>query len=892
MANLRSVSWVSQQRVDVSDMRSIDSAIRNDYDALIEGVITGTTTPLVVRGFEISMAGAIGGAASGLQMIVDPGALLHITASQSGTFYLTPTGTPPAVLNSALNVLVDGAFAPNSVNYVGIDYDRYLDPSTSAVVYLWDPSSNDQFSEILPRGQILRYRFEITQSTWATTTLPIAIVTTDAGNNVTSITDSRNLLCRLGKGGASPDPFYVYPWTAQPEGRTENPPTSTSNAINPFEGGDKMLANLKDWMDAIMSSLLEIKGTTYWYSALNSGSLSSLREDLQNTFITGKGHVEHSASIPGLINWDQNIYIRVIGSNLSYEILANPSSSDITLTDLEAAYITLVRNVPVVPNLIFTNGSAIVTSVGAVAWTSLLTAGDLIKLSADSDSGYYEILSVNSLSQVTLVANFTETSTGVSGAVAEYAFGSYAATATPSGPRDIFIAPISQVPVGPNTFWLFARSDNGGSVAKVYIKFLGMELQQGETEEIADGTPQQLLQYVGSPIETAFAPQYVSALDPGAVPQINTASMGAESTYAGTSEYFLINSAGNIRKYYVWFQLNGIGSDPAPAGTFGGIQVNLVTGDSANTVATKTAAAINSIASAYFTAVPSGNLVRITNTSAGTCTAGSNFNVSAPFTITNTQTGTGSANFFIEDGDNLTLAIKKLDEAVGSLSGGSGVENYEEFVTIVASGASPPNTLNGPISSGTIINLPNNSRLGNTVETYTVGSGMLQVFLNGQYTEQTVDWVEVGSSNSQSNSIQILEGLVVGDYLTFRINASGQVGPSGAPGPQGNPGPPGMPALGTPINVSTKTSNYTVTLSDVVLLADCTSGPITFTLPSAASAVGYIFFFKKIDSTSNALSIQGQGSETIDGNNIFQPPLTIQYMSITLVSNGAAFFVL
>src|SRR5690606_34916370 len=122
---------------------------------------------------------------------------------------------------------------------------------------------------------------------------------------------------------------------------TENPSTSANNSVNPFHGGDKMLGNLKDWMNAVMTNLQEIKGTTYWYSQSSSGSLESLRQDLGNTVITGRGQISHSIDTAGLMNWDEDINIRVIGSRLSYTLTANPSSTDITLGEEEVAYIRL-----------------------------------------------------------------------------------------------------------------------------------------------------------------------------------------------------------------------------------------------------------------------------------------------------------------------------------------------------------------------------------------------------------------------------------------------------------------------------------------------------------------------------------------------------------------------
>jgi len=149
--------------------------------------------------------------------------------------------------------------------------------------------------------------------------------------------------------------------------------------------------------------------------------------------------------------------------------------------------------------------------------------------------------------------------------------------------------------------------------------------------------------------------------------------------------------------------------------------------------------------------------------------------------------------------------------------------------------------------------------------------------------------VEVGVAYSTSNQIQTLIPLVVGDVLEFCIgatDASGSPGPVGPPGPAGPAGPPGP---GSPVNISTKTANYTVLTTDNALLANCASNPITFTLPPAASAVGYVFYFKKIDSTANAMIIQAFGAELIDG--LGSQTRNIQWESITLLTDGTSWYI-
>lgn len=883
----RRVNWISQQRVDVPDVRAIESAASNDFDELIKSLFTGEQEGYILRGFELSMAGAIGGAASALQMFVAEAAVLHTKSSQSGTYLVVPAGTPPENLNSATNTVVDGAFAPNAINYVGLEYERFIDDTTSAQVYIWNPTTNNETTKVAPRAQILRYRIKITASTWAANVLPICTVTTDAGNNVTDIADARRDFFRLGTAGRStPNPFYVYPWTAQSEGRVENPPSSNSNAVNPFRGGDKMLGTFKDWMDAVMSQLLEIKGTTYWYSLGTSGSLASLRQDLGNTLSTGAGIIAHSADTAGLINWDEDIHFKVIGSRLEYVLLANAASTDITLNDNQVAYVNLIRGVIVAPNLIFTNGSAIVTSVGNVAWTAQLAAGDWVKVGADTDAGYYKIQSVDSLSQVTLTENFGGTSTGAAGAKAKYAFGSYQTSPSPSTSRHIFIAEREDVPEGENIFWFLLRADNGGVIPRVYVRFIGAELEQGESEEIDDGVPRQLLQYIGSPLESASRPMYVSALNPGSVPEKTTITTGSAATMA-SNQYFFINSSADSRRYAVWVNKDGTGVQPNVPFVNAYVEWIVSTGQTATQTAQSLATALANTDDEDFTTVAGVGQVLVTNASAGTCADAVNFDVGAPFAILVTQQGTGEGNFAINDGDNLTLAIKKLDRAVALISSLLDEPGYAEWVEVVASGGVPPATIDAPIPAGTIIQLPNNSRLGNLPQQYTVGQGVLELDLNGIELKYTIDFDEVGAPGSASDEIEILRDLFVGDFLGFKMLVRGGPGGGGGVGVQGPPGPQGIPgadALGGPVAVSTKTGDYTVMLADNVLKGDATSGVLTFTLPPAATAVGHAFYFKKIDASANAVVVEADGSELIDGLN--SQSLSVQYEAFMLVSDG------
>ena len=86
--------------------------------------------------------------------------------------------------------------------------------------------------------------------------------------------------------------------------------------------------------------------------------------------------------------------------------------------------------------------------------------------------------------------------------------------------------------------------------------------------------------------------------------------------------------------------------------------------------------------------------------------------------------------------------------------------------------------------------------------------------------------------------------------------------------------------------VSNGGSNYTIQEAQTVMLASASSGAVTITLPDAAGTnANRVIIVKKMDATSNAVTVTGTGGDTIDGQTNFI--LTTQYASITVVSDGS-----
>lgn len=100
-------------------------------------------------------------------------------------------------------------------------------------------------------------------------------------------------------------------------------------------------------------------------------------------------------------------------------------------------------------------------------------------------------------------------------------------------------------------------------------------------------------------------------------------------------------------------------------------------------------------------------------------------------------------------------------------------------------------------------------------------------------------------------------------------------------------------ALGASGAVAAKTAAYTVTIDDAtkIIAVDASSGAVTITLLAAATAGdGFEITVKKTDSSSNAVTIDGDGSETIDGATTLV--LDSQYASASLRSDASNWHIL
>lgn len=402
MSVLRQENWLGQQRVDIPHLRAIESSICADFDVLAGRILTNLT-PVVISGFDAIPTGAVGQPASSLQINVANATVMHSLATESGTIFWVPSTRAIEVLNAS-NTRLKGSFTASATNYIGFDLVRTADATTTDLVQFLNPLTNLETPKSVPLGRTLDYVIYVSTQDFSTTPniCPLAIVTTDASNNVLTLKDARNLYFRLGSGGSSANALSSYSW---PGGRSE----LGTNAD--FNSGDKVIRSQFDWMDAIMTRLWEVGGGEYWYSATGWQNVQLLRNGT-TVFVSTGDYFEWSGTN---LHWRglRAVFNNSTGwfNDIADQLTDNPGQTD--LADGQCIYIDLDRTTnrtggtslvavkgttatvgnPIIPGsrmilawrsgtLIFTRGNSY--SVGAQFVVATTSAVGVVKLHAAS----------------------------------------------------------------------------------------------------------------------------------------------------------------------------------------------------------------------------------------------------------------------------------------------------------------------------------------------------------------------------------------------------------------------------------------------------------------------------------------------------------------------------
>lgn len=144
------------------------------------------------------------------------------------------------------------------------------------------------------------------------------------------------------------------------------------------------------------------------------------------------------------------------------------------------------------------------------------------------------------------------------------------------------------------------------------------------------------------------------------------------------------------------------------------------------------------------------------------------------------------------------------------------------------------------------------------------------------------------ATTDESQALQVNDRHLIGTITTPAAAAADTAGITVDP-----PGIGYLPTSGSvsiPLpSVREVSASTSATVSDDYVLADATGGVITVTLPAVSGNVGVVLTVKKLDASGNAVTIDGNASETIDG--VTTKSLTTQYQSYTIVCDGVEWWV-
>ena len=380
MAVLGRLLVSSAQRVDLPDLLSIDSYAAGDWRYFIQGLI-GSSKPLVLKGFDvIDPQNSIGTESCSIR-VAD--SIVLYPSSSAGPFY---HGLPEGNINAQPIV---PELRKNAVNYVYLTFSTFNTSLDSRA--FWDPDKDGgvggEFTQDVNTESVLKVEINVSTGSFPTNTVPIAKITLT--DKITAIEDTRDMMFRLGSGGMVPDPISSYNFRALPSSNYERkePPVSITNQSdpNPFQGADKNIHSLKEWMDAVMTKLKEIGGSPFWYQDLSTFSLSNIFADALAATFKSKGSYVHSSSVPGQLSWSEDIVIKDAASPKDIII----RSGQKTLGNEQVAYVSLNRGAIINDfdePISWINGQSYVSTVGgSIGRFANLSKGDWIKKVTDGN---------------------------------------------------------------------------------------------------------------------------------------------------------------------------------------------------------------------------------------------------------------------------------------------------------------------------------------------------------------------------------------------------------------------------------------------------------------------------------------------------------------------------
>jgi len=314
-----------------------------------------------------------------------------------------------------------------------------------------------------------------------------------------------------------------------------------------------------------------------------------------------------------------------------------------------------------------------------------------------------------------------------------------------------------------------------------------------------------------------------------------------------------------------------------------------------STSATAAASSATSAASSVTSAATSATNAATSATTATTqASAASTSATAAATSATGAATSaTGAATSATNAATSATSAATSATNATGVISSIGLNYNFDTSTTMADPGTGDFRLNHATVASVTAISVDattndtGNPDLSDFVATWDDSTSTIGGYIVGKkvgtpatffvYSVSTVTdntgWLQLAVSHVASNGTWSSS-----DDCIFQFSRSGDKGDTGTTGDAGD----------VFNGVVAKTATYTVVAGDddYVLTMDASGGSRTFNLTAASTlADGFVVTLKKIDSSSNAVTIDANSSETIDG--ALTVSLSTQYETTTLICDGS-----
>jgi hypothetical protein len=575
MAVLGRILVGSGQRLDLTDLLSIDSYAAADFKYLIQSFI-GASKPYILYGLDvINPQDAIGTENVSIK-IAD--SVVYYPGSQAGSFYY---GLKEGDINAQPLI---PELRKNATNFVYLTFSTFDTAKDSKA--FWDADQNGgaggEFSQDVNTETALKIEVNVSVSTFPENTIPICKVVVGS-SVISSIQDCRDHFFRLGTGGISPNPFSTYNFRDEPNSTYSRlePPTTMTSALNPnpFKGGDKNIRTLKEWMDVVMTRIKELGGTSYWYegsgSAGSSPNVNNIFLDALGSTIKSKGEWQHSSITPGEATWTEDIhYYSLIDSR---DLIIRATTINLPTTD-KVAWIDINRGFDfngVSAPADWQNGISYIN--GVTGTFANLSQGDWVKKTADANllflraEEFYASPALAGGTTTPALAQSVKLSgnyAGISGTeVGQYTKGEYLLT-------DINVTDRNDAAIdaaGGNFFWLAYRSDTSLSLASAVSTTLSLNItdHDGEVATCTTGAAHGLLDkdritIVGG----SFAGTYVIEYESSTVFTISKTSAPIADDLGRAAYYGIVTTAARSTAY-------GYALDSAQHGFKSGEQITI-----------------------------------------------------------------------------------------------------------------------------------------------------------------------------------------------------------------------------------------------------------------------------------------------------------------------------